>query len=319
MFVLKGEMHMSLLLKKLSADEFAMWLQSEETELRLVEYKHSRAYFKNRLPNGLDILYMFRYPSEDGIAVNAEPEYQGLCKRDTGELYDVGYETFEILKETNQVAYGSANITEDLEERVRTLVEGMVSKYISSISENDITEDRRKILEDQAWGIAKKRYLEDITTDNEYQCDYSVKEYYKHLVEFILNKDKVASEIAEQYHEKNKEDIREEVIRNRYIIAEGEKFNNGEYYDYTAMKRIIHSIPEKSQSANVTICKDGKEMTFKYDARFLRHDCGRCYSTWNMPCLARGTFEDLYGRNAELYPTDITRITYGRKVIYEKE
>ena len=159
---------MSLLLKKLSADEFAKWLQSEETELRLVEYKHSRAYFKNRLPNGLDILYMYRYPSEDGIAVNAEPEYQGLCKRDTGELYDVGYETFEILKETNQVAYGSANITEDLEERVRTLVEGMVSKYISSISENDITEDRRKILEDQAWGIAKKRYLEDITTDNEY-------------------------------------------------------------------------------------------------------------------------------------------------------
>ena len=123
----------------------------------------------------------------------------------------------------------------------------------------------------------------------------------------------------EQYHEKNKEDIREEVIRNRYIIAEGEKFNNGEYYDYTAMKRIIHSIPEKSQSVNVTICKDGKEMTFKYDARFLRRDCGRCYSTWNMPCLARGTFEDLYGRNAELYPTDITRITYGRKVIYEKE
>ena len=319
MFVLKGEMHMSLLLKKLSADEFAKWLQSEETELRIVEYKHSRAYFKNRLPNGLDILYMYRYPSEDGIAVNAEPEYQGLCKRDTGELYDVGYETFEILKETNQVAYGSANITEDLEERVRTLVEGMVSKYISSISENDITEDRRKILEDQAWGIAKKRYLEDITTDNEYQCDYSVKEYYKHLVEFILNKDKVASEIAEQYHEKNKEDIREEVIRNRYIIAEGEKFNNGEYYDYTAMKRIIHSIPEKSQSVNVTICKDGKEMTFKYDARFLRHDCGRCYSTWNMPCLARGTFEDLYGRGAELYPTDITKITYGRKVIYEKE
>lgn len=62
-----------------------------------------------------------------------------------------------------------------------------------------------------------------------------------------------------------------------------------------------------------------KEMTFKYDARYLRYDCGRCYSTWNMPCLARGTFEDLYGRGAELYPTDITKITYGRKVIYEKE
>ena len=319
MFVLKGEMHMPMQLKKLSADEFAKWLQSDETEIRLVEYKHPRAYFKNRLPNGLDILYMYRYPSDDGIAVNAEPDYQGLCKRDTGELYDVGYETCEMLKETNQVMYGSANITEDLEERVRTLVENKVSGYIASITEKDVTEERRKVLEDQAWGIAKKRYLEDITTDNEYQCDYSVDEYNKYLVDFIIDKDKVASEIAEQFHQHNKDDIREDVIRNRYIIEETKKFNNGEYYDYSAMKRIIHSIPEKSQTVNVTICKDGKEMTFKYDARFLRHDCGRCYSTWNMPCLARGTFEDLYGRNAELYPTDITRITYGRKVIYEKE
>ena len=168
---------MPMQLKKLSADEFAKWLQSDETEIRLVEYKHPRAYFKNRLPNGLDILYMYRYPSDDGIAVNAEPEYQGLCKRDTGELYDAGYETCEILKETNQVMYGSANITEDLEERVRTLVENKVSGYISSITEKDVTEERRKVLEDQAWGTAKKRYLEDITTDNEYQCDYSVNEY----------------------------------------------------------------------------------------------------------------------------------------------
>ena len=185
--------------------------------------------------------------------------------------------------------------------------------------EKDIDEDRRKILEDQAWGIAKKRYLEDITIENEYQCDYSVKDYHKHLVDFILNKDKIACEIAEEFHEKNKGEIVEEIIRNRYTIAESKKFNNGEYYDYTAMKRIIHSIPEKSQSVNVTICKDGKEMTFKYEARYLRYDCGRCYSTWNMPCLARGTFEELYGRGAELYPTDITKITYGRKVIYEKE
>ena len=319
MFVLKGEMHMSLLLKKLSADEFAKWLQSEETELRLVEYKHSRAYFKNRLPNGLDILYMYRYPLEDGIAVNAEPEYQGLCKRDTGELYDVGYETFEILKETNQVAYGSANITEDLEERVRTLVEGMVSKYISSISENDITEDRRKILEDQAWGIAKKRYLNDEEAGEDYECGFHEEHYIEHLMDFITDKVKTAKVIAEEHHEKHRERIPEKVVTQRYVREELAKFNNGEYENYTAMKQIIRSIPEKSQTVNVTICKEGKEMTFKYEARYLRYDCGRCYSTWNMPTSSRWQFDDLYGKGAELYPTDITRITYGRKVIYEKE
>ena len=75
----------------------------------------------------------------------------------------------------------------------------------------------------------------------------------------------------------------------------------------------------KRQTVNVTICKEGKEMTFKYEARYLRYDCGRCYSTWNMPTSSRWQFDDLYGKGAELYPTDITRITYGRKVIYEKE
>lgn len=319
MFVLKGEMNMPLKFKNHSADEFAQWLQSEKVGICLVEHHPKRAYFKNRLPNGLDILYMYRHINDDTISVHAEPEYQGLYKRDTKELYDVGYETSVILKETNQVMYGSANITDDIEERVRTLVEKMVNEYIYSISDDDITEERRKVLQSQACGIAKKRYLEDTTTTDEYQCDYSVDEYNKYLVDFITNKDEFAKQTAEKFHEFNLEDIREDIIRNRYIKAELERFNNGENKHYLAMKGIINSIPEKSQTVNVTICKEGKEMTFKYEARYLRYDCGRCYSTWNMPASSRWQFDDLYGKDAEIYPTDITRITYGRKVIYEKE
>ena len=84
---------MPLKFKNHSADEFAQWLQSEKVGICLVEHHPKRAYFKNRLPNGLDILYMYRHINDDTISVHAEPEYQGLYKRDTKELYDVGYET----------------------------------------------------------------------------------------------------------------------------------------------------------------------------------------------------------------------------------
>ena len=72
MFVLKGEMNMPLKFKNHSADEFAQWLQSEKVGICLVEHHPKRAYFKNRLPNGLDILYMYRHINDDTISVHAK-------------------------------------------------------------------------------------------------------------------------------------------------------------------------------------------------------------------------------------------------------
>ena len=114
-------------LLKVDNQGFVEWLRSGNQEMCLIGERHEHAYFRHSLSNGLDILYMYDYMRDSKIPLHREPEYQGLYKRDTKELYDVSYDLNKAIEGTDIIAYGSANITEDLEERVRTLVEGMVS------------------------------------------------------------------------------------------------------------------------------------------------------------------------------------------------
>lgn len=298
---------------------FIEWLKSENKEMCIVEEGFNRAYFRHSLTNGLDILYMYRYMREGKIPLHREPEYQGLYKRDSKELYDIGFELNEVIADMDIVRYGSANIQEEIEKMVRKFVEEKVDTYITTITDDNLTEKQKESIKEDAWEFAKDKYLKDEKVVGDYECGYNEEHYAEHLMDFIIDKESTARMIAEEHHEKFKERIPEKIIRRRYVIEELAKFNNGEYYDYTAMKRIINSIPEKSQTVNVTICKEGKEMTFKYESKRLRCDYGDGYPTWYMSALARGKYDELYGIDTELYPTDITRITYGRKVIYEKE
>lgn len=310
---------MPLQFKKYSAEEFAQWLQNGKLGMCLVEHCPQRVYFKHRITEDLDILYMYRHVYDNTIAVDEEPEYQGIIKISTKELYDVGYETSIILKDTEQVMYGATYITDEIEEKVRTHVENMVAEYIETISENDIAEDRRKRLKDQAWETAKKRFLDDLQADDDYQCDYTVEKYHTYLTDFILNSDAATKRMAEEYHNASADEIREDVIRNRYTKEEMAKFNKNEYPNYTAMKKIIRSIPERCNTVVVTVRKEDKELTFKYEARLLRMDCGISYSTWYIPTISRCDFKIMFGDNADFRPEDISIITYGRKVLYEKE
>ena len=43
------------------------------------------------------------------------------------------------------------------------------------------------------------------------------------------------------------------------------------------------------------------------------------YSPWRMDALSRYNLEERFGRNTEVYPDDVVKITYGRKVLYERK
>ena len=297
---------------------FVEWIKSENQEMCIVECGLDRAYFRHSLSNGLDILYMYDYMREGKIPLHREPEYQGLYKRETKELYDVGYDLNKAIEGIDIIAYGSANITEDLEGMVRMLVEEKVATYITTIKDTDFTEERRESIRKRAWEIAKDKYLKDEEAGEDYECGYHEEHYVEHLMDFITDKEATARMIADEHHAKYKENIPEKVVTRRYVREELEKFNNGEYKHYLAMKQIIQAIPNTCKSVNVTIEKEGAELTFKYEARLMRHDCGTHYYAFHIPAPERAKFEEMFGRHADFGPLDIKRITYGKKVLYEK-
>lgn len=84
------------------------------------------------------------------------------------------------------------------------------------------------------------------------------------------------------------------------------------------VKAIIDAVQESgAKTVNVTINKEDKDFTFKYETRSLTFAPDSYYSTYNMKASDRREFENMFGRNADFYPKEITKITYGRNVIYD--
>jgi len=86
------------------------------------------------------------------------------------------------------------------------------------------------------------------------------------------------------------------------------------------VKAIIAAIQGRDcRSVMVTVEIDGKELTFCTTTGSLRCDPeGSYYSSLQIAAPDRVRFEEAFGRNAEYYPKDITKITYSRAVIYTR-
>lgn len=81
-------------------------------------------------------------------------------------------------------------------------------------------------------------------------------------------------------------------------------------------RRIAQSIGDQKM-VRINIARDGKELCCKIEAAVLKNaDSGDSYFTYRMDAPSRSAFEKTFGRSANLYAHDITRITYGKNVLY---
>ena len=139
------------------------------------------------------------------------------------------------------------------------------------------------------------------------------------VLRYITDRDALITELAEQYIDENKNTIRNDIIRAKLTVTELAKLNEGADIHLKTMKEIIASVPSSCRTVSVTTVIDGKELTFKSEASQLRSDCGNHYSTWYIPSSDRSLFDVTYGHMADFRPEDITKITYSRKVLYERK
>ncbi len=304
----------------MSQEKFMTWLKSGSEEMYMLKTHSSElAYFRHKLSNGLDIIYAYCRIRDGIIPLHDNPEYQGLYRRETGQLYDVQYTTRKLIGDDKYKELESPTLQAEFESQVNERVEEMVAEFESDIKLDDTTKSQQESQEYYAGESARKIYLQDINTDFTYQCDYNVYDFSNKLMRYILDSETIVKETAETYLAENKDEIVEEIVLNLMTQQKIQELENGKDKSLTAMKNIIQSIPEGCKTVNVTTVMDGKELTFKHEASNLRNDCRGSYSNWYMQAKDRREFEAVYGIHRSFTPMDITRITYGKKVLYEKE
>ena len=90
--------------------------------------------------------------------------------------------------------------------------------------------------------------------------------------------------------------------------------------EYHARRAIMRSIADKNmKTVNLEIQKGDESTIIKIEASALRCMDNSYYSPWRMDAPSRYKLVERFGRNTEVYPDDVVKITYGRKVLYERK
>lgn len=306
--------------KKKQESTIMNWLSNENQMMCIVELYNSKyGFIKIPLAKGYDILYVCKRMNGDCVSLYEELEYQGFYEKDTGLLYNVQYELRNFIREELYEERSSSNLKNNFECEVRELVETIVGEFEDTIK---LDESTKKIQDDCKYSSesqARAIYLKGRDADLTYRCPYEAVRFEYEMLEYVKDKEKFVRETAEKYCEECKETIVKDIVLNLMTKAILETLQTGADKHLSTMRDIIASVPPECRMVNVTTVIDGKEFKFKYEASVLRADCRAYYHTWDIPAKERTEFENIYGRNANFKPEDITRITYSRNTLYEKK
>lgn len=300
-------------------DEFSKWLKSDEQRFCDEVMGNTDLYIKIRYNDEIDLIYCFHRTVYGEVIAGEDLEYQGLYYRPRGKLYDVQYKLHYRLRNFAELERGCETERVGFEKYVRERVEQIVSQYSDSIAVDDEARKRFERYECSIDESARKIYLNETDTDLSYKCEYSAEQFEKYFIKYLIDREKIIRSVAEEYYEKHKDEIRDDIIFNILTKERLELYKQGKDKQIEIVKKIIASIPQDCKTVNVTTVIDGKELTFKTEASELRRDCKSTYSTWYIKTPDREDYERLYRRCSGYKPEDITRITFSRKTLYERE
>lgn len=274
-----------------------------------------------------DLLFYNQTWREKNIALDAKLESAGLYYRKDGCIYNPYYSLEHCLESSAMLTdhTSKTDFAKKFTELVKAKVEEIIDNKRSNISIKELTDSyllrqMEYYAEYGAVDAAKKEFIKgNAVSDIVYRCPFSTDSMSdKEYIQFILDKEPLVEETAKTYIEEHQENILAQFYNNALLKKELQSIYDDPEHILHRVKAIIDAVQESgAKTVNVTINKEDKDFTFKYETRTLTVAPSSYYSTYNMKASDRREFENLFGRSADFYPNEITKITYGRNVIYD--
>lgn len=306
--------------------EFMQFLKEGYASNIIFKINNDRFLFLQRVPynDKLDILYSIDSYDSDIFDLKSGLEYSGIYDKQKDALYDINstirwrYLNWDYNDPKNIYMDDLLkNLTDDVNEKVQELVSDSKEEWFDSELCEELKSDMRTVEEDDVYS-----YFIDGETSNTLEDKYSLytTSNRKNVLHYLTNKSEFIEDISREYILDNTSKI----ITGLLISEEKRRLLKGiednPEHPLHKIKDIINSIKDKDcKTVGVTINKNGIEQTFKYDAQSLENSYSWSYlSTYNIIKLSeREEFEANFGRHEDFGYQDITKITYGKNVLYE--
>ena len=313
---------------KFTDDELKQWFNSPNcNQLSKSDNYNTDHLVKIPYEKDFDLLFYSRTWYGKNIKLDEKLESAGLYYRKDGCIYNPSYSLEYCLENSEMIAdYSSKNdFAEKLTELVRTKVEEIIDNKRSNLSIKELSDAYllNQMQYYSKYGAAKEAKEAFIkgadVSDIVYKCPYSVDSMSDaDYIQFIVDKEPLIERETKEYIEKHQESMLAQFYNNTLLRKELKAIYDDTDNILHRVKAIIDAVKESgAKTVNVTINKEDKEFTFKYETRTLTFAPDSYYSSYNMRASDRREFENLFGRNAAFHPNEITQITYGKNVIYD--
>ena len=137
------------------------------------------------------------------------------------------------------------------------------------------------------------------------------------LLSYLKSPEDYIKTTAEQYMRDNQEEFLAQFLKKDALLAEYQMLSQDSDAPVYRMRAITDALQKSgAKTVNVTVQKDGVELTFKTSAESLKGLKSQ-YSTWYIAPSDRLQFRHLFGAGSDYSAEDIIRIAYGRSTLYE--
>ena len=306
-------------------DDLQRWLASGNGPLTVsVGEKEGTLLIALEKTSSVDYLYRTSITEDGSISCDNSLLFCGVYDGENQSLY--------LAKDAQRLFTGGSiplvteagsSVIKDICGKVNQRVENTIANDKSNLPVQTVTgwreaHDLQSYQEHGPKEDSLRMLFGDHTPESKFHSDYAMCEMPEAaFLSWLQDPDSFIQTEAETYIKSNPERFLLQFLKSEALLAEYQALAGNTGSPIHRMKAITDAINiSGAKMVNVTVQKDGEELTFKMDAgRMKGHQTH--YSTYYIPAADRRRFEQVFGRNAGFRAEDVIRITYGRNTIYE--
>ena len=306
-------------------DDFRRWLDGGNGPLAVqTGEKDSTLLLKLGKSPPVDYLYRMDLGRDGSISWDSLLKFCGA--------YDTEHQSLYLMEDSlNCLAHDPApfvvttgqSMTEELCGRINRHVEKIIANDRSNLSCQKITDpcEVRNLQYYQEYK-AREEAIEMIfngkTPDGQFHSTYTMEELPETtFMAWLQDPENFIQTEAEVYSKRNQEKFLLQFLKNDALWEEYQAIAQDPDNPLHRVKAIFDAIKTSgAKTVTVTVQKNGEELSFRTGTTPLmgHHNS---YNTSHIAAADRREFERLFGRHASYTAEDITRITYGKKTLYE--
>ena len=279
---------------------------ANQYELHFSRGRQNCLLIKSAFDAETDFLYLLEgYYENDPHKAGDNAVYAGVYSHVRREYFDIPYALRDRVDENKSIEAVLTEFSRAVSARIAAMVH---DEPVPVTKEAEEIRDEREYYQKYALPREARECFFGDTKRLHYQPHYHVSDPSTAEIAAMLNHfEDTLNARARAFIRKKAREINEQL------------WQIGLLRDEVARRAIMRSVADQNmKTVNLEIRKGDESAILKIETSALRCMDNSYYSPWRMDAPSRYRLVERFGRNTEVFPEDVVKITYGRKVLYER-